>query len=47
MNKKMPTLSSYLENHLLSCLFIKILLSNGGGMRSHLTDQEDNYFFKL
>lgn len=48
MNKKMLKLSSYLENHLFSCLFIsiKILLSNGGDMKSRLTDQEANYFFK-
>lgn len=48
MNKKMLKLSSYLENHLLSCLFIsiKILVSNGGDMKSHFIDQEANYFFK-
>lgn len=44
----MPEVSSYLENHLLGCLFlsIKILLSNGCVIKSHLTNQEDEYSFK-
>lgn len=45
MNKKVLKLSSYLENHLLTCLIgMKTFLLEGCSIKSYLTSQEHSCF---